>query len=210
MVTRTARDGRRPSGRAGYATAAFAVYVAAIVASNWMISHVGIPAGPGGPHLTPVGFGLLAPSGVWAAAVSFPARDMVQRLTPNWHVRLPLAGQVAVPVAGLAAILVGAALSWAISDPRIAVASGVTYLCSETADFAVYTPLQRDRFAGAVFASGCVAAVVDSVLFLHLAGLPAGAAAVAGLILGKVWVQCAAYPVAGALRAHGPAAVAPA
>ena len=41
-------------------------------AQNWLIVHVGIPTAPGGPHLTPVGFGLLAPSGVWAAAVSLP------------------------------------------------------------------------------------------------------------------------------------------
>jgi len=31
-----------------WAYAAFAVYVAAIVASNWMIGHVGIPTVPGG------------------------------------------------------------------------------------------------------------------------------------------------------------------
>lgn len=56
-----------------FAAAAFAVYAGAIIASNWLIGHVGIPTGPGGPHLSPVGFGLMAPSGVWAAAVSFPA-----------------------------------------------------------------------------------------------------------------------------------------
>ena len=50
-------------------------------------------------------------------------------------------------------------------------ASGLTYLCSESADFAVYTPLQRRWFVPAVIASGCVALVVDSVVFLHLAGL---------------------------------------
>jgi uncharacterized PurR-regulated membrane protein YhhQ (DUF165 family) len=178
-----------------WAAAAFAVYAGAIVASNWLIGHVGIPTMPGGPHLTPVGFGLMAPSGVWAAAVSFPARDITQRLGGRWL--------------GVAAILAGAAVSWAISDPRIAAASGLTYLASETADFAVYTPLQRRWFVPAVVASGCVAAVVDSVLFLHLAGIPAGAAAVAGLALGKVWVQIAAGPVAWGLRRTGPAAVAP-
>jgi hypothetical protein len=174
------------------AAAAFAVYVAAIVASNWLIGHAGIPAGPG-THLTPVGFGLYAPSGVWAAAVSFPARDITQRLGGRWL--------------GIAAILAGAAVSLAVSDPHIAVASGLTYLCSESTDFLVYTPLQRRWFVPAVVASGCVAAVVDSVLFLHLAGLPAGAAAVAGLVLGKVWVQLAAGPAAWALRRTGPAAV---
>lgn len=175
-----------------WAAAAFAVYVAAIVLSNWMIGHVGIPVAPG-VHLTPVGFGLYAPSGVWAAAVSFPARDVTQRLGGRWL--------------GVAAIVAGAAVSWAVSDPRIALASGITYLCSEGADMAVYTPLQRRWFVPAVFASGCVAIVVDSVLFLHLAGLPSGAAAVAGLILGKFWVQVAAVPVAWTLRNRGPMAV---
>jgi uncharacterized PurR-regulated membrane protein YhhQ (DUF165 family) len=179
--------------RRSWAAAAFAVYVAAIVASNWLITHAGIPAGPG-THLTPVGFGLYAPSGVWAAAVSFPARDVTQRLGGRWL--------------GIAAVLAGAAVSWAVSDPHIAVASGLTYLCSETADFLVYTPLQRRWFVPAVVASGCVAAVVDSVLFLHLAGIPAGSAAVAGLVLGKVWVQVAAGPAAWGLRRTAPLEVA--
>ena len=172
--------------RRTWAAVAFAIYAGAIVLSNWMIGHVGIPTFPGGPHLTPVGFGLYAPSGVWAAAVSFPARDVTQRIGGRWL--------------GVAAILAGAGLSYLISDPRIAIASGVTYLVSESADFAVYTPMQRRWFVPAVVASGCVAAVVDSVLFLHLAGLAAGMAAVAGLVLGKVWVQLAAGPVTWGLR----------
>jgi uncharacterized PurR-regulated membrane protein YhhQ (DUF165 family) len=175
-----------------WAAAAFAVYVAAIVASNWLITHVGIPTVPGGPHLTPVGFGLLAPSGVWAAAVSFPARDVTQRLGGRWL--------------GVLAILIGAAVSWRISDPHIAIASGVTYLCSEAADMAVYTPLQRRWFVPAVFASGCVAIVVDSVLFLHLAGIYSFSS-LEGLVLGKFWVILAAIPVTWLLRNRGPMAV---
>jgi uncharacterized PurR-regulated membrane protein YhhQ (DUF165 family) len=179
--------------RARWAAAAFAIYAGAIVASNWLIGHVGIPTVPGGPHLTPVGFGLYAPSGVWAAALSFPARDVVQRAGGRWL--------------GIAAILAAAGISLAVSDPRIAIASGVTYLCSETCDFLVYTPLQRRWFTPAVVTSGLVAAVVDSVLFLHLAGLPSGAAAVAGLTLGKAWVILAAGPAAWGLRKAGPVAV---
>lgn len=175
-----------------WALAAFAVYAGAIALSNWLIVHVGIPAGPG-VHLTPVGFGLLAPSGVWAAAVSFPARDVTQRLGGRWL--------------GVAAILVGAGISYLISSPVIAVASGVTYLCSETADFAIYTPLQRRWFVPAVFASGCVAIVIDSVLFLHLAGIYS-TSALEGLILGKFWVILAAVPVTWALRNRGPVALA--
>lgn len=181
------------TSRAQWAAGAFAVYVAAIILSNWLITHVGIPTVPGGPHLTPVGFGLYAPSGVWAAALSFPARDLVQRSGGRWL--------------GIAAIILGSGVSYLVSDPRIAVASGITYLCSETADFAVYTPLQRRWFVPAVVTSGCIAAVVDSVLFLHLAGLPAGTAAVAGLVLGKVWVQLAAGAVTWRLRKAKPLAV---
>lgn len=176
-----------------WAAAAFAVYVAAIAGSNWLITHVGIPAGPG-VHLTPVGFGLLAPSGVWAAAVSFPARDVTQRLGGRWL--------------GVAAILIGAGISYLITSPVIAVASAVTYLCSEGADMAVYTPLQRRWFVPAVFASGCVAIVVDSLLFLHLAGIYS-LASLEGLILGKFWVILAAVPVTWLLRNRGPVAITP-
>ena len=177
--------------RQAAAAAAFAVYVAAIIGSNWLITHVGIPAGHG-TYLTAVGFGLYAPSGVWAAAVSFPARDVVQRLGGRWL--------------GVVAIVAGAAVSWRISDPHIAVASGVTYLCSEGADMAVYTPMQAGArawspgwFTAAVAVSGVVAVVVDSVLFLHLAGLYSPSA-VAGLVVGKLWVLAVAVPVTWGLR----------
>jgi queuosine precursor transporter len=180
--------------RPAWAALALAVCGGAIVLSNVLIVHVGIPAGPG-THLTPVGFGLMAPSGVWAAAVSFPARDVTQRIGGRWL--------------GVAAILVGAALSFWLSDPHIAVASGATYLCSESLDMAVYTPLQRRWFVPAVLASGCAAVVLDSVLFLHLAGLYS-VPAVEGLIVGKLWVILAAVPVTWGLRKTGPVAVQPA
>lgn len=179
------------STRARWAVLAFAVYVAAIAGSNWLITHVGIPAGPG-THLSPVGFGLLAPSGVWAAAVSFPARDVTQRIGGRWL--------------GVAAIVAGAALSWKVSDPHIALASGGTYLCSESLDMAVYTPLQKRWFVPAVLVSGCAAIVLDSVLFLHWAGLYS-TAALEGLILGKFWVILAAVPLTWGLRKTGPMAV---
>ena len=73
---------------------------------------------------------------------------------------------------------------------------------------AVYTPLQRRWFVPAVFASGCVAIVVDSVLFLHLAGLYS-LSSLEGLVLGKFWVILAAVPVTWMLRNRGPMAVTP-
>jgi queuosine precursor transporter len=170
---------------------ATAIYAAAIILSNVLINHIGISVPGTSVHILPVGFGLYAPSGVWAAAVSFPARDYVQRLGGrSW---------------GVVAILLGGLVSWFVSDPRIAVASAATYLISESVDMLVYTPLQRRFFTTAVLASGLAAVVIDSVVFLHLAGIPAPAQVVAGLILGKIWVILAAGPVTYLLRKRLPA-----
>lgn len=175
---------RNEGGRRWPAWAALAVYVATVPAANWLIRTTGPVVLPDGTHLAPVGFGLLAPSGVYAAGMAFVARDVVQRA----------AGRRAA----LAAIVAGTVLS-ALVSPRLAAASGTAFLFSELADFAVYTPLQRRRFVLAVFLSGLVGSVVDSLLFLWIAGIPL-AAALPGLVLGKVWVQLAAVPVALWLR----------
>src|SRR4051812_26866110 len=120
-------------------------YVLTIFAANWLIQHVG---------LAPVGFGLTAPAGVYAAGVALTLRDVVQATL----------GRRAV----MAAILAGAVLSWLVS-PAFAVASAVAFLVSELADFAVYTPLERRSWLGAILLSNTVGLVVDSVLFLWLA-----------------------------------------
>jgi uncharacterized PurR-regulated membrane protein YhhQ (DUF165 family) len=104
--------------------------------------------------IVPVGFGLMAPAGVFFAGLAFSFRDVVQeRLGARWAV---------------AAILVGAALS-ALLSPALALASGAAFLVSELADFAVFTPLRRRSWLGAVAASNTVGLVVDSALFLWLA-----------------------------------------
>jgi len=102
----------------------------------------------------------------------------------------------------LGAIVAGTLLSAGVS-PRLALASGSAFLLSELVDFAVYTPLQRRRFVLAVVASGVVGSVVDSVVFLRVAGIPLGAA-LAGLLVGKLWVQLAAVPLAAWLRRRLP------
>lgn len=168
---------------------ALAVYAASIPAANRLIRSVGPVVLPDGTHLAPVGFGLLAPSGVYAAGVAFVARDVVQRAAGRrW---------------ALGAIALGTLLSVLVS-PSLALASGSAFLLSELADFAVYTPLQRRRFVLAVFASGVVGSLVDSLLFLSIAGIPLGRA-LPGLLLGKLWVQLLAVPVAAWLRLRLPA-----
>jgi uncharacterized PurR-regulated membrane protein YhhQ (DUF165 family) len=165
------------------------IYVAAIVAANYMITHgPGTPT-PFGTYTLPVGFGLVAPAGTYMAALAFPARDVLQRSGGR--------------LVGIAAILVGAGVSCFVSSPTIAVASGVTFLVSETIDFAIFTPMQRRHFGAAVVTAGLFAALVDSALFLHLAGLPMSG--LAGLVVGKVWVILIAGPAAFGLRKVVPA-----
>lgn len=162
---------------------AVAAYVGSILAANWLIRNAGTVVLPDGTHLLPVGFGLLAPSGSYAAGVTFVARDVVQRV---------LGRSVAIW-----AILLGALLS-ALVDPRLALASGTAFLFSELVDFGVYTPLQKRSFVAAVVASGVVGSMVDSLIFLSIAGIPL-AAALPGLLLAKVWVQLLAAPLAAVL-----------
>ena len=180
--TSLAPPGGWPHGaRSVLAALGFAIYVGSIAGANWMISHVGRPVQ--GAHVLPVGFGLEAPSGVYLAGLTFVARDIVQRLA---GLRV-----------GVVAIAIGAALSWWLSSPAIAVASGVTFLLSESCDFLVYTPLQARHFPFAVVGSGLVADVVDSVVFLTLAGIPL-AVALPGQLVGKAWVVLLGGVAAGA------------
>jgi queuosine precursor transporter len=166
--------------------AALLVYGLSIFLANWMIRMVGTVVLPDGTHLLPVGFGLLAPSGTFAAGITFVARDVVQRtIGKRWSLLIIIPG----------------ALLTALLDVRLAVASASAFLFSESVDFLVYTPLQRRGFVRAVFASGIVASVVDSFLFLTLAGIPI-AVALPGLLLGKVWVMLIAAPVAALLRSR--------
>jgi queuosine precursor transporter len=171
---------------------AFIAYIAAIVLANWMISHVGTPT-PFHTHTLPVGFGLVAPSGTYAAALAFPARDVVQRTVGR--------------VVGFVAIVVGAALSFAVSSHTIAFASGATFLTAETLDMLIYTPLQRRWFAPAVIVSGLVGAVVNAWMFLTLAHLPVSSN-MPGLLVGTVWVILAGGAIAAGLRRTKPLAVA--
>jgi uncharacterized PurR-regulated membrane protein YhhQ (DUF165 family) len=149
-------------------------YIATIFAANWLIVHVGPVS---------VGFGLVAPAGVYAAGVALTLRDVTQALL----------GRLAVIVA----ILAGAALSYLVS-PSFAAASAAAFLLSELADFAVYTPLERRTWLGAVLLSNTVGLVVDSVVFLTLAF--GSLAFLPGQLVGKAWMTLLAVLLLAALR----------
>ena len=125
-----------------------------------------------------------APSGVLAIGAALVLRDLVQRrLGVRW---------------ALAAIAAGAFLSALVAAPALVLASVAAFVLSETADLAVFTPLQRRGLVLAVAASGAVGILVDSVLFLWLAFssldfLP-------GQVIGKSWALVAALPLIHLLR----------
>lgn len=156
--------------------ALIAAHPASIIAAAWAITHVG---------LVPVGFGLMAPAGVYFVGLTLVLRDLVQR-----HVGKAVA---------FALILAGAALS-ALISPAVAVASGVAFLASESVDFAVFTLLERRGELRAIVASNAVSLAVDSALFLTLAF--GSLAFLPGQIVGKALATIAAVAFLAALKAR--------
>ncbi|HZN70120.1 MAG TPA: VUT family protein [Micromonosporaceae bacterium] len=166
----------RQAGRARRLLAvigALVVFAASVTAANWLTARYG---------LIPVGLGLTATAGTYAAGLCLLARDWVH----------DTAGRLAV----LAAVAAGGVASAVMAGPRLAVASAVAFIVSELTDLAVYQPLRRRGWARAVVASNAVGAPVDTVLFLALAGFPIWTA-VPGQLLAKA--TATAVPVAAVL-----------
>lgn len=121
--------------------------LAAIVGANYLTSTYGLVTW----------LGLTATAGTWVAGFAFVARDTIHEAGgKRWVVSV---------------IIIGALLS-AILSPRLALASGIAFLLSELADFAVYTPLRNRSRTAAAILSNTVGAVVDTIVFLTLAGFP--------------------------------------
>lgn len=153
-------------------------YLGAIVLANWLVATYGF---------VPVGFGLAATAGTYAAGLAFVARDAVQDSAGRGWAVAALAG--------------GALLSWFLSTPQLAVASAVAFGLSELADMAVYTPLRRRGYVRAAMASNLVGTVVDTYLFLWLAGFGVAAVVVSGQLVGKAYATLAVVLVVVAVRA---------
>jgi len=89
-------------------------------------------------------------------------------------------------------------LSGAIAPTSLVLASATAFLISELADFALYTPLQRRRLVLAVFASGVVGAIADSIVFLYVAF--GSLEYLAGQVIGKALMVIVSLPVIALLR----------
>jgi queuosine precursor transporter len=161
----------------------YALFVAMIPLANWMIGNWGAMCTPDGVCLVPVGFGLMAPSGILTAALALIFRDLVQFHLGRWW--------------ALSAIAAGGAMSWLVAPPNIVVASVSAFLVSELIDFLIYTRLQK-RFLLAVFVSSAVGIVIDSTVFLLIAF--GNLQYLLAESVGKLWMVIAATTVLALLH----------
>ena len=124
-------------------------YLGTIVGANWLVATVGVVRVAPGP------FGLSAPAGVYLIGLGFLLENLVtETLGRRWT---------------LIAIVAGVALSFLIT-PHFAAASGLSFLCSEMLDFAVFVRVRRRlELVGAALAGDVASDVLDSVVFLWLA-----------------------------------------
>lgn len=181
MVTEI-EEGDNVNKRVGIA--ALVVYTLSVLGANWLIRNVGPVVIPGGNHLIPVGFGLMTTSGTPAACFTFVSRDLIQRtIGRKWSLAIIF---LAAPVV-------------AMMDVQLAIASTTAFLLGELLDYAVYTPLANRRWVWAIVLSAAAASVLDSVLFLGIAGIPL-ALALPGLLLARAYVVTASAPLSVWLR----------
>lgn len=162
-------------GRITIGIVAALLVMGALIAANWVTTDYGF---------IPVGFGLEATAGTLFAGVMLASRDAVQDALGRWAV--------------LVIIVLGTALSFAISAPEIAIASALAFGFAELSDFAVYTPIRSrakfgdKRWAIAVVASNVVGALADTIIFLGVAfGAAAIMPALPGQLVGKLWATVA-------------------
>jgi len=118
------------------------LYIALIVAVNWGFTVVPLVKMPGGEMWPPMSL---------VVGFIFVMRDFAQR-------------EVGHRV--LLAMLIGAALSYVMASPFVALASAAAFLVSELADWLVYTVTKRP-LSQRILLSSLIGTPVDSVVFLY-------------------------------------------
>jgi uncharacterized PurR-regulated membrane protein YhhQ (DUF165 family) len=128
-------------------------FVALAVLANWLASKYTV-------HVPLTHF--IAPAGVFCIGAALVLRDWIQQLAGLWW------ALALVVIGGAASYLIGEAAGWT-SLQKIAVASLVAFIVSETVEAAVFTPIRNRNLTVGVLASGMVGNALDSWLFLTLA-----------------------------------------
>lgn len=151
-------------------------FIATVAGANWSLATFGI---------VPIGLGLTAPAGVYFAGLAFTLRDLLHDRAGRFWV--------------LSAVIVGAVLSSLLEGAQgFALASGLAFLFSEIADWAVYSPLRNKGWILAVVASNLVGLVVDSILFLWIAF--ESLEFIEGQIVGKAYMTVIAVVLMAVVR----------
>ena len=134
-----------------YASLALA-FISLVVLANWLASA----------YVVSVGFGRVAPAGVFCIGGVLVLRDWLQQLRGlRWT--MPL-----VYASGLVSWGVGDAAGWT-SLEKVAVASVVAFTISESVEALVFTPLRNRSLTLGVALSATVGNALDSYVFLSLA-----------------------------------------
>lgn len=137
-------------------------FLVSIVMSNLLVTYV---------DPVPVWPGVYAPAGVYVVALVLMLRDLVQR----FH------GWKGLLLAGVGGILV----SYWLADEVIVTASILAFAASFVVDTLIFTLAYRWlALHWAVLVSGLIALVPDTLIFLHLAGLPQF---IPGQLIGKTY-----------------------
>ena len=127
-------------------------FVAIVVLANWLAARFTVS----------VGFGRIAPAGVFCIGGVLVLRDWLQQLRGLlWT--MPL-----VYAAGLLSWGIGDAAGWT-SLQKIAVASLVAFSVSETIEAVVFTPVRKRSLTLGVALSGTIGNAFDSYVFLAIA-----------------------------------------
>jgi queuosine precursor transporter len=147
-------------------------YIGLVILANWLASK----------YVVSVGFGYVAPAGVFAIGAVLVLRDWIQQLSGL------KATMAMVYVAGLASWVIGNAAGWT-SLQRIALASVVAFTVSETVEAVVFTPVRRRSLSLGVGLSSAVGNALDSFVFLAIAF--GSQQFFVGQFLGKTWMVLA-------------------
>lgn len=129
------------------------LYVGLVVLANWLASKYTITV----PFTT-----YLAPAGVLCIGAVLVIRDWLNQLVRTRAVI------VLMLIAGVASYAIGVAAGWT-SLQKIAVASLVAFLVSETIELLVFLPVRRRSLTAGVALSATVGNAIDSYLFLTIA-----------------------------------------
>lgn len=144
-------------------------YVGLVILANWLASK----------YVVSVGFGYLAPAGVFAIGVVLVLRDWIQQLSGL------KATMAMVYIAGVASWVIGNAAGWT-SLQKVALASVIAFTVSETIEAVVFTPIRRRNLSIGVALSGTVGNALDSFVFLAIAF--GSQQFFIGQFIGKTWM----------------------